>query len=450
VLGIMLALRDDRPAHLTRVHRALTQLPESERARLGVAADGHLLSYRQVEYAFSLVRKALSKDEPDGSPSEQLSAVVDALVEASVPLEHKDASTSLAIDWSDHETFARPPLKGQKSTDPEASWGHRQGGPTKGELFFGHYLQAATMVRDENGSEVCELVRRILVSTCSLDPVPAFVPVLERLRGSGVVVGDVLCDSGYAHRRAEHWALPLRRLGGRLVMDLHPNDRGTRGTWKGAVCFNGNLYCPATPPALFRIEPLARNADREQTRRHDERCEELARYKLGRISAEDADGYHRVSCPAELDKLRCPAKESSLSLGFDRPQVHCPPEQLPKCCSQRTITVAPEVNAKTAQKHDYPSKAHRQSFARRTAVERSYSTLKDPASTDTTRGNCRLMGLTAITLMLTCAVVVRNLRVAEAFDDRQREQQRRLDAGLPPKTRRRRRTTIDDLVKSPP
>lgn len=451
----MLALADDRPAHLSRVHRALTQLGGEDRARLGVSLDGHLLTYRQVEYTFSLVQRALAKESPDGGASEQLAAVVDALVEASVPPAHKDASSSLAIDWSDHESFARPPLKDGKSTDPEASWGHRQGGPTKGELFFGYFLQAATMVRDETGradeaAEVCELVRRIHVSTCSTDPVPAFVPVLERLVRAGVALGDVLCDSGYAHRRAENWALPVRRLGGRLVMDLHPHDRGKRGIEQGAICFNGNLYCPATPAALFEIGPLARNADRDETLRHDERCEELARYKLGRISADDDDGYHRVSCPAELDKLRCPAKKSSLALGFDRPQVLRPPEHLPKCCSQRTITVAPAVNAKTAQKHDYPSKAHRQSYARRTAVERSYSTLKDPASTDTTRGHCRLIGLTSVTLMLTCAVVVRNLRVLDAFERRQDDQRRRLAAGLPPKTRRRRRKTIDDLVQSPP
>jgi len=446
----MLALSDDRPAHLSRVHQALTELSAEDKQRLGVDLDGHLLTYRQVEYTFAVVTKALKKAEADGSPSEDLCAVVDALVEASVPASHKDASRSLAIDWSDHESFARPPLAKEESADAEASWGHRSAGVTKGELFFGYFLQAATMVHDEHGPEVCELVRRMLLSTCSLDPVPAFVPVLERFCASGGALGDVLNDSGYSHRRPEHWALPVRRLGGRLVMDLHPHDRGTRGTFEGSICFNGNLYCPATPVALFCIEPLGRGAGAEQTQSHDARSSELARYKLGRISADDRDGFHRVICPAEMGKLRCPTKPASLFLGFDRPQVAKPPVELGKCCSQATITVPPEVNAKTAQKHDYPSKAHRQSYARRTAVERSYSTLKDPASTDTTRGWCRVMGVPAVTLMLVCAVVVRNFRVVDAFEERQREQARRLAAELPPKTRRRRRKTIEDLVASPP
>ena len=110
----------------------------------------------------------------------------------------------------------------------------------------------------------------------------------------------------------------------------------------------------------------------------------------------------------------------------------------------------PEVNAKTTQKHDYPSATHRCSYARRTAAERTFSTIKDPASTDTTRGWCRLMGLSAITMFLACAMVVRNQRVLHAFEERQTEDARRLATGRPPKTRRRRRRTLADLVQAAP
>ena len=44
------------------------------------------------------------------------------------------------------------------------------------------------------------------------------------------------------------------------------------------------------------------------------------------------------------------------------------------------------------------------------------------------------------------ALLVRNLRVLDAFDARAAEDQRRAAAGLGPKIRRRRRTTISDLV----
>ena len=300
-VGLLLAAADDRAAHLSRAHGALVALARSDRRRLGVVVDWggteHTLTYRQVEYTFSLVVRARRKAQPDGLPSEELRSVLDALVEASVPEEVATVSTSLAVDWSDQETFARPPADAvSPGADPEASWGHRSAGVAKEDLFFGYFLSAATMVADEGVAGVPELVRRITLSSCALDPVVAFVPTLEVMAASGAALGDVLCDSGYAHRRAEHWALPVRRAGGRLVMDLHPHDRGSRGTFGGAICCNGNLYCPATPRGLFDIEPLARGAGAEQAAAHDTRSAELARYKLGPISAEDAEGYHRVMC----------------------------------------------------------------------------------------------------------------------------------------------------------
>jgi hypothetical protein len=62
------------------------------------------------------------------------------------------------------------------------------------------------MVNDEGEDAVPELVRAMVLSSCRRDPVVSFVPVLERLCASGVPIGDVLADSGYAHRRVESFA----------------------------------------------------------------------------------------------------------------------------------------------------------------------------------------------------------------------------------------------------
>ncbi|MGI8447644.1 MAG: hypothetical protein ACR2MP_10795 [Streptosporangiaceae bacterium] len=161
LLGMMLTLADDRPAHLTRVHQALTGLPAEDQARLGVIEDWktgpHQLTYRQVEHTFSLAVQALSKDEPDGAPSQILASACDDLPEASIPARHKDTSAALSADWTDTETWSRPPRHGTTGcADPEASWGHRTSnlpGP-RGEMFFGYYCSAATMTAEENGPPV--------------------------------------------------------------------------------------------------------------------------------------------------------------------------------------------------------------------------------------------------------------------------------------------------------
>jgi hypothetical protein len=457
LLGILLVLADHRPAHLTRVHQALTGLPEDDQVRLGVIASWrhgpHQLTYRQTERTFGLAAGALAGDEPSGLPSAILAGICDDLLEAGIPEEFKDAGTTLAVDWTDLETFSRPPpAKGGKCADPEASWGHRKNNLLRreGELFFGYYFSAAIMMPGENGPAVPELARRATVSSCRHDPVRALVPVLTAMPGAGIPLGDVLADSGYAHRDASAWAIPLRTAGAQLVQDLHPHDRGPKGTHHGAIISNGNLYCPKTPRPLLELGPLPRGATPDDAAAHDAQTAELARHKLGRTTADDPDGYHRVMCPAAMGKIRCPLRPASMTLPRDRPEILTPPEHPPACCTQQTITIPPDTLAKTAQKHDYPSAAHRRSYARRTGAERGFATAKDPASNNISRGWCRLMGLTPLLLTITCLLIVRNQRILTAWNTRQEDNQRRAAQGLPPKTRRRRRKTLASLAAAPP
>ena len=278
LLGLLLCQLDGRPAHLTRVHRSLVEFDAAQRSRLGVEAechgDQHLLTYRQVERTFALVVAALEKESPDGAPSLELSIVLDALLEASVPQEISQISRSLAVDWSDHETFScPPPKKGGRCADSEASWGRRKSHHpgTKDELFFGYELQVATMVKEERGPAVPELVRRMLLTSCHLDAPKEFVAVLRRMVDSGTALSEVLADSGYAHRVSEHWVVPLRQLGATIVTDLHPDDRGPHGTFRGAILANGRLYCPSTPDALLQLGSLACGSRALQARSRESR-----------------------------------------------------------------------------------------------------------------------------------------------------------------------------------
>jgi hypothetical protein len=451
--GMCLTQADGRPAHLTRVHQALTSLPEDDQVRLGIIADWkrgpHQLTYRQTERTFGLAAGAIAKDEPDGLPPGPLQGICDDLLEASIPGQFKDASTSLAVDWTDLESFSRPPpARGGPCADPEASWGHRKNNllRSEDELFYGYYLSAAIMMPSEHAPAVPELARRVTASSCRHDPVRALVPVLTAMPAAGIPLGDVLADSGYAHRDPGAWALPLRAAGAQLVQDLHPHDRGPKGTHHGAIIANGNLYCPVTPRSLLELGPLARDTTPEQTAAHDAKTAETARYKLGRITRDDEDGYHRVQCPAAMGKIRCPLRPSSMRLDRDRPEILAPPEHPQACCTRQTLTVPPQATAKTAQKHDYPSAGHRRSYARRTGAERGFATAKDPATSNISRGWCRLMGLTPLMLFTTMLLIVRNQRILAAWNARQQDNTQRAARGLPPKTRRRRRKTLTMLA----
>ena len=100
--GMCLTQADDRPAHLTRVHQALTSLPEDDQRRLGVIADWkhgpHQLTYRQTERTFGLVAgRPRPRTSPTGCPPPPCRRICDDLLEASIPDQFKDASTSLAV-----------------------------------------------------------------------------------------------------------------------------------------------------------------------------------------------------------------------------------------------------------------------------------------------------------------------------------------------------------------
>ena len=139
-----------------------------------------------------------------------------------------------------------------------------------------------------------------------------------------------------------------------------------------------------------------------------------------------------------------------MTLDRSRPEILTPPPHPPACCTRQTLTISPDVAAKTRQKHDYPSAAHRRSYTRRTGAERGFSTIKDPATNTISRGWCRLMGLTPTALWLASLHAIRNQRILRAWDTRQAENQRRAAAGLPPRTRKRRRkTTLTSLTASP-
>ena len=233
------------------------------------------------------------------------------------------------------------------------------------------------------------------------------------------------------------------------MQDLHPSDRGPRGTHEGAVICNGNLYCPKTPAALLHLAPLPPGAEPADVAARDQQTAELARYKLGLHAAEDAGGYRRHACPAVTGKIRCPLRPESMKLSRDRPEILAPPEHPPPCCSQQTITAGPDVTEKTRQKHDYPSKQWRRSYRRRTAAERLNSSIKDTATSTIARGWIRLMGLTPLMLSLACLTAVRNQRILAAYQARQDDNARRAANGKPPRARRRRRELTGTAPPSP-
>ena len=330
--GMCLAQADHRPAHLTRVHQALTALGGDDQRRLGVIADWkhgpHQLTYRQTERTFGLVADALGKDEPDGLPSGPLQRVCDELLEAGIPQEFKNGSRSLAVDWTDLESFSRPPpARGGHCADPEAWWGHRKNNllRSQDELFYGYYLSAGIMMRDEDAPALPELARRATVSSCRHYPVRAFTPVLTAMPAAGIPLGDILDDSGYAHRDASAWAIPPG-----------PPGRSSSRTSTPTTAAQGHprrrdhqQRQPVLPPDTA----AAARTWAARPHRHQRAGRGLGTQDQRAGPAQARPPHQRRpgrqpprAMPPAMGKIRCPLRPSSMTLDRDRPEILTPPD----------------------------------------------------------------------------------------------------------------------------
>jgi hypothetical protein len=91
--------------------------------------------------------------------------------------------------------------------------------------------------------------------------------------------------------------------------------------------------------------------------------------------------------------------------------------------TQQTLTIPPGVAAKTGKNTTTPPPRTAAPIPRRTAAERGFSTIKDPASNTISRGWS--WGLTPLALWLACLHAVRNRRILTAWDARQADNERR-------------------------
>ena len=225
-----------------------------------------------------------------------------------------------------------------------------------------------------------------------------------------------------------------------MIRDLHPNSTAARTAPTAArPAANGNLYCPATPTTL-----LARGRTPTRRDRRADRHPRPAVRRTGRATnsprSPDATttAAARVICPAAQGKIRCPLRPEPIS----PTATTAPPMPRPARAPARPLHPTddhrrrPPMNAKTAREARLPlSLAHRTSYNRRTAAERTFATLTDRATNDLSRGWCRQMGLTRdFALHAATALMSRATSASPTRSHATPDNQRRETRGLRPNT----------------
>jgi hypothetical protein len=279
------------------------------------------------------------------------------------------------------------------------------------------------------------------------DPGGSGVRLLASLKSRGHPAGFLGADRGYTQLLPEHFHLPARALGYKVVMDYKAADLGLQANTQGAVLVDGAFYCPAMPGALVSAgsEHRAGIIDKET---HDERIASRVAFRLVRKQGPDKDGYERFSCPAqgEHPKLCCPLRPGGKALG--KIPVLSPPSNPPTCCTQTAITIAPDVGARFRQDLAFGSAEWAETYAAyRNTIEGLNGYVKDAAHENLAApGRRRVRGIAAQSVFVAFLVMAANIRKIAAH--------RALVAeGLGAKTAeraRRRRTSLTDHEPPPP
>ncbi|MDQ3416052.1 MAG: hypothetical protein M3474_02920, partial [Actinomycetota bacterium] len=427
-VGMKLAVDTSKTACLTDVHSLLTDgLAPSAQRDLGVIdpRTGAVISLHQVRRLLSAVQAKLdpSPATAAGLASEQLEEraaslqeILDLMLAATMPVNTAHTG-GYAVDGTGTWSWAKGRKREDRSPDPDAAWGVKTHKSGRTETYFGYELHAVVRIgpTGADGSDTPCLAERIAVVPASTSPTRPVLDTLARMTADGHRIRDVVADRGYTYKN--DWAPGLHALGIDPVADLHANQYGPRGTHAGARIVAGTPHCPAMPAAFDTIHRPDRLVQTPALDTFTADIQRREQWALRRVAGPDRDGKERYECPARAGKLRCPLQPGSLALPLANPTVLTPPdiETAPTCCSQRTITVPGEVDAKARQRHYWGSPNWIKAFNRRSRVEGWFGNLKNDNTEALGRGAFRVMGICKTSLMVAVFAVATNLRLLRAW-----------------------------------
>ncbi len=393
------------------------------------------------------------KEQPDGQPSQALRqswtpgrGAVQALLAP---------PSSSALDWTDLESFARPPHGSEAHcADTEGAWGHRTAShPGRDDRFFGYYLQAATIVKEESGEEVPELVRRIHSHPPSTTRPPRSCPCSNawqgkesprrshrRLRLLLPRASDLRGAAADARRQARAGPAPQRPR-------QEGHTHGRRHLQRQPLLPSHTTGALRALAARARRQPRANGRTRAQVRGASP-LQALPNHRLrpGRLPARGLPRSPRQTALPTTSGLN-----GTLPRAPHDPRSPRTPARLLHPTDNHRAGVRDSEDATEARLPLRRAPTLLRPALRGRAHLRARLTTPQPSTSP--RGWCRLMGLTPNALLTATVIIARNLRIADAFNARQAENERRAARGLAPRRRRKRRRTTHeptDRANAPP
>lgn len=441
LLGILLAVLDNRALYLTQAYSALAQLPKHLQLEVGflrrarpseTKADGLLrtyVSYEALTRAYTRICDTFGKTRTEvtgggkghrSAMSAGTAEIVDRILDASVTVDVDPKSG--AIDSTGIYGNVNQRTRGKDladSADPETGWYVRE---EKGIRILGYSLTVVIAKAQDNSSTVVLAMElqsgNANDTTSGADLMRRGVAKTNALRRIEQIAGDKAYSSGRQFFDAAQDA------GKYVVFDPDEHQRGFQGIHAGHPVVDNTLFCPclsedlhdAGPaPSVFNdVDPAAFKAIQEKREP----------FRLPLFGRADTDGSSRFQCPVLAKKARCTRRQAdSQAVDASKPLI-APTDETPvaAACDQRTTSTPGQVAGQQMQpQYPYGSDAWKAAYGGpRSRVEGVFGTVKTGHGR-IRRGGFFVQGLAKVALFLALNLAIENLRRCGTFTTRRHQ-----------------------------
>ena len=421
--GLLYNLLDHQPPTITTVCATFAhKCTSKQRAALGLP-PGPLSS----RYAFYRTLARLTRAVAEGrvpqmpqrdsrlahldttaAADESLAVLLDLIVQSTVP--PPGAERLWSADTTYIDANCRPISRarydaGERASDPDAS-GRRLKRPNGTEKqIFGYGV--TTVVRSDSFREFIDAVR---VDTASAHDRPRVLDMVRELKNARFPIERLAVDRGI---KSQELSAGLRALGVEPVFDLDQNEGGYEGDYRGLPIVDGWLYSPALPERLRKSlpKPLSTGPDAEIRVAQWQRDMSEREYYALRVRQMLGPGKVQLYQPSGVG-CRHSALRATMRLR-DVALATCPGKHAPEeACGLKTIVWDASRSPITWQNPPWGSRKWQREYAKRSAVERGYSLLKNPDVIQLKNKSIKLRGRMKVAVIVALACAAVNLHLA--------------------------------------
>ena len=242
--------------------------------------------------------------------------------------------------------------------------------------------------------------------------VPVSVRLVELLLEHGVGVADLIADRGFS--QDGKWLAEVRALGVMPCFDLKATQQHAYPTWKKCLMLPSGGYLPHMPEWLWFIERPGPQAPEEKKRAYRAAIKERSLYALVPHGKPTPDQV-RLSSPVlrrkAVNALGCPKVPGSMRRRDPRLAVCDGNHGYDEACCINAATLKAEEIPSIFQFPFWGTPEWEEKYAKRTNVERGFSSFKNPDVIGMTKGQFHYRHVPNVALLTTFMWGAHNLHI---------------------------------------